>query len=290
MRTLGAAMLCATAIAAQQANANAAACASCHKDVVKNFAGNPHSKPARLPGGEDKACESCHGPGNAHAQNGAVSLIFDPARAPAKDVDEMCQQCHEATRAHFEQSVHGKANVSCIGCHSIHAAGAPRPLLKIEQPELCYQCHSDVKPQFSMAFHHKVRDGLIDCTDCHDAHGALGENTMPSATWQFTTCTKCHVPAAGPFLYEHAAVKAEGCSACHFPHGGPNRGLLIEANVNTICLHCHLPSPNPATAVSAVPEHIQTTQSEPCTNCHVSIHGANVSAVFLVSTQAKCKP
>ena len=290
MLLLGAAMLCATAITAQRVNADAAACATCHKDVVKSFAGNPHYRPGLVHHGKATSCETCHGSGKAHAQNGAVSLIFDPSLATAKEVDERCQQCHGAKPSHFEHLVHGKGNVSCIRCHVIHAAGAPRYLLKINEPELCFQCHSEVKPQFSPPFHHKVQEGLINCTDCHDPHGALGENSLPSATWQFMVCTKCHVRVAGPFLYEHAVVKAEGCSACHFPHGGSNPGLLIEANVNTICLRCHLPSPNSATAVSAVPEHIQTTRSEPCTNCHVSIHGSNVSAVFLVSTQAKSKP
>jgi DmsE family decaheme c-type cytochrome len=287
---LAAVILRATSIAAWAGNAHAAACAACHKDVVRSFAGNPHSRPTRLPGREDEACENCHGPGKAHAENGAVSLIFDPARATAKNVDEKCQKCHEARRSHSEHSVHGKGNVSCIGCHVIHADGAPKYLLRMEQPELCFQCHSEVKPQFSMPFRHKVQEGLINCTDCHDVHGALGENSLPSATWQFMVCTKCHVPAAGPFLYEHAAVKAEGCLACHYPHGGSNPGLLIEANVNTICLRCHLPTPDSETAVSAVPDHVQTARSKSCTNCHGSIHGSNISAVFLYSKQAKNEP
>jgi len=296
---LGAAMLCATAMAAQPDDAKpgvhqaiqpassnlagVAACATCHKEVVKGFADNPHSRAALTHGGNGVTCESCHGPGKAHVEGGNATTIFNPATATARETDEKCQACH-GRHGNFERSAHGKGNVSCIGCHAIHAPGAPKHLLKMEQPQLCFQCHSDVKPQFSMtSHHHKVEEGLIDCTDCHDAHGDLGENTLRSSRWQFMICTKCHTATAGPFVYKHAVVQAEGCSACHFPHGGPNPHLLIQANVNTICLQCHLPSPNSTTGLPTVPEHIQSAHSQSCINCHTSIHGSNASDVFLSS-------
>jgi DmsE family decaheme c-type cytochrome len=303
MLFLGAAMLCATEIAAQTDEAkpnghpvmqpvscnlaDAAACATCHKEVVKDFADNPHSRAPLTHGGKVVTCESCHGPGKAHVEGGDATTIFDPATATAKQMDEKCQACH-GRPGNFERSVHGEGNVSCIGCHTIHASGAPKHLLKMEQPQLCFQCHSDVKPQFSMTFHHKVEEGLIECTDCHDAHGAfLGEETLSSSRWQFMVCTKCHMGTAGPFVYEHAAVQAEGCSACHFPHGGPDPHLLIKANVNTICLQCHLPSPNSTTGRPPEPAHILSAQSPSCISCHSSIHGSNTSEVFLRSMQGK---
>ena len=298
-------MFCATALASGPGGSNsvatdaiqslsgdstsAADCATCHQQVVKDFANNPHSRPALMKGGKGATCESCHGPGKAHAGTGDVTMIFDPARATAEQVHEKCQTCHKARHANFGPSVHDKGNVSCIGCHSIHSAGAPKHLLKMEQPQLCFQCHSDVKPQFAMPFHHKVEEGMMQCTDCHDAHGALGENALPSSTWQFAACAKCHTSAAGPFVYEHAAVKSEGCTACHVPHGGTNPQLLIKTNVNTICQFCHLPSTNSPTGQPAVPEHIQSAHSPSCVSCHASIHGSNVSNVFLNPTQEKGK-
>jgi hypothetical protein len=147
----GVAMLCATAMAAQTGEANpdgqqamqhastdsadTAVCATCHKEVVKNFDSNPHSG-ARMPGGKGVTCESCHGPGKAHEEGGDVASIFDPATATAKDVDEKCQACHGGRHVNFERSSHGKGNVSCAGCHSVHAAVAPKHLLKLAQPEL----------------------------------------------------------------------------------------------------------------------------------------------------------
>src|ERR1035438_7600784 len=113
-------------------SSDAAACASCHKEVVKNFDSNPHSG-ARVPGGKGVTCESCHGPGKAHEEGGDVASIFDPATATAKDVDKKCQACHGGRHVNFERSSHGKGNVSCAGCHSVHAAVAPKHLLKLAQ-------------------------------------------------------------------------------------------------------------------------------------------------------------
>jgi DmsE family decaheme c-type cytochrome len=295
----GVALLCGTAMAAQTGEANpggqqasmdstdAAACATCHEEVAKGFANNPHSGAARVPGGKGVTCESCHGPGKAHEEGGDLASIFDPATATASVVDEKCQACHGGKHENFERSSHGKGNVSCAGCHSVHAAGAPKHLLKVAQPELCYQCHKAIKPQFSMPSRHKVAEGLIQCTDCHDAQVADRESQRHASAWQYDVCTKCHAATAGPFVYEHAAVKVEGCTACHFPHGGANPKLLTQANVNTICLQCHLPSLNSTTGQSAVPSHSHSAQGQSCTSCHSNIHGSNVSNVFLNSTQEK---
>jgi len=270
---------------APSTSTGAATCAACHKDVVKSFANDPHSKRALVDGGNRVTCESCHGPDNEHAKSGDATLIFNPATATASEFDEKCQACHRSEHANFERSAHGRGHVGCIGCHTIHTPAARKHLLNIEQPELCFKCHNDVKPQFSMPFHHKVEEGLIECTDCHDAHGSLEESTLRTSTWQFIMCTKCHAPTAGPFVFVHPPVKAAGCSFCHFSHGGPNEKLLMQADVNKICLQCHPSSPNSAPGRPAVPEHVQSSQSPLCITCHTNIHGSNTSDVFLKPAQ-----
>jgi DmsE family decaheme c-type cytochrome len=266
----------------------ASPCATCHENVAKDFANNPHSRLALMHSGKSLTCESCHGPGKSHAVGGDdIARIFDPAKSTAKEVDDKCLGCHAGKHANFDRSAHRKGDVSCISCHSIHAAGVPGHLLKMADPQLCFQCHGDVKPQFSLPFHHKVEEGLMECTDCHDPHDTLGENAVRSSARQLMMCTKCHTATTGPFVYEHGAVKAEGCTACHFPHGGPNPQLLDRADVNTICQQCHLPSPNVTTDLPARPVHTQATQEQSCIACHSGIHGSNISNVLLSAKQER---
>jgi DmsE family decaheme c-type cytochrome len=261
-------------------------CATCHEEVAKGFGSNPHNKLAEAHGKTGVTCEGCHGAGREHVESGGdKTKIFNPAKASAKEVDTKCLGCHQGKHANFERSAHGEANVSCVGCHSVHAGEDKEHLLKAAQPTLCYQCHTDIKPQFSMPFHHKVNEGLVQCSDCHDPHGTFEKKGLKSATQQDAVCVKCHTETAGPFVYEHNAVKTEGCTACHTPHGGPNPRLLNRANVNTICLQCHSPSPNFSTVLPSGPAHNQATQYQSCTICHASIHGSNTSAVFFNSTE-----
>src|SRR5579863_53487 len=299
---LGAGALCATALAAPPSGAKSSeapskgaahaefvgsdTCASCHEEVSKKFASNPHTKMALMHGNANGAtCENCHGAGSEHvAGGGDITKIFNPAKATAKEVDEKCLSCDAGAHPDFERSPHAKANVSCIGCHDIHGS-KEEALLKAPQPTLCFQCHTDVKPQFSMPFHHKVNEGLVQCSDCHDPHGTFEKKGLKSAAQQDAVCVKCHTETAGPFVYEHNVVKTEGCTACHTPHGGPNPRLLNRANVDTICLQCHSPSMNFTTGPPIGPSHNQAAQYQSCIICHTSIHGSNTSEVFFNSTE-----
>jgi len=259
-------------------------CATCHDEVAKGFSSNPHSKLAEMYGKTGVTCEGCHGPGKAHVDGGGdITKIFNPAKATAKEIDAKCLSCHQGQHANFERTAHGQNNVSCISCHSVHHTEDKVQLLKVAEPKLCFQCHTDTKAQFNMPFHHKVEEGLLKCSDCHDPHGTFDKKNLRSSSQMDAVCTKCHSETAGPFVYEHDVVRTEGCTACHFPHGGPNPRLLNRANVNTICLQCHSPSPNFTTAQPSGPAHNQAAQYQSCTICHTSIHGSNVSPVFFNS-------
>jgi DmsE family decaheme c-type cytochrome len=252
-------------------------CATCHEEVSKGFADNPHTKMALMHGKAGITCENCHGPGKAHVDGGGdTSKIFNPAKASPKDVVAKCQGCHAGTHPDFERSPHAKANVSCIGCHDIHAAKEEK-LLKAAQPRLCFQCHTDEKPQFDMPFHHKVNEGLVQCSDCHDVHGTFEKSNLRSRNDSNLICTKCHAEMRGPFVYEHTPIKGEGCMGCHTPHGSQNARLLNMPNINVLCNQCH--SPVAAGTVHGV--NAGSSELTPCTDCHTYIHGSNMNAAFL---------
>jgi DmsE family decaheme c-type cytochrome len=253
-------------------------CATCHAEVSKGFASNPHTKMVLMPGNATGVtCENCHGAGSEHvAGGGDVTKIFNPAKASANEVDEKCLGCHAGAHPDFERSPHAKASVSCIGCHDIHGS-KEEALLKAPQPKLCFQCHADQQSQFNMPFHHPVNEGLVKCTDCHDPHGTFGNSNLKSTADQSAICTKCHTDVRGPFAYEHAPVKAEGCTACHSPHGSQNARLLNMPSINTLCNQCH-------SRVANGTVHGQGAGSdelEPCTTCHTYIHGSNINEAFL---------
>jgi DmsE family decaheme c-type cytochrome len=262
-------------------------CKGCHEDKYKSWANTPHWKTALDTKGEasHQGCEGCHGPGADHvAGGGDKTKIFIFETASSKEIDARCLTCHAAAHPNFERSPHAHAKVSCTACHSAHASKSEASLLKVSQPQLCYSCHTDVKPAFAQPFHHKVDEGLMTCSDCHDSHGTFQGRMLKTTADQNAICTKCHAETAGPFVFEHPVIKAEGCTTCHSPHGSPNARLLNVSNANTLCLQCHSSTnlaafPNAASEQGG-PVHNQAAQYVPCTNCHSQIHGSNATYNF----------
>lgn len=261
-------------------------CATCHADVAKDFAANPHHRLALEHGGKGVTCESCHGPGKAHVEGGGnPTKIFRFTSASAERIDSTCLRCHAAAHPNFQRSPHGEAGLSCTTCHSVHHAAPETYLLAGPQPQLCYRCHAEVRTAFEMPFHHRVPEGLMTCSDCHDPHGTFENSRLQlrDSADENAICTKCHTDTLGPFVYEHPVVKTDGCTSCHQPHGSPNARLLQVAQMNTLCLQCHSATNMVAFphAVSPTgPVHDQAAQYVACTNCHTQIHGSNASNIF----------
>jgi DmsE family decaheme c-type cytochrome len=277
-----------------------AVCKSCHPDVWLNFYKNPHFKSVAS-GKETPAhtgCEGCHGPGAAHVKAGGGKTTIPHAFSlmrPGQIVDD-CLACHakDISRANIRRSVHTDAGVVCSSCHSIHKAQAPRFLLaKAQQRDLCYQCHANIRAQFDMPVKHRVNEGVIVCSDCHNPHGTF------AATWRMgvrprmvdqasggeETCIRCHQDKRGPFVFEHAAIRVDGCEACHSPHGSMNSKLLRRPVVYTLCLECHNGAGSGRTGGGVPGQSSAHNMLDPrfqnCTLCHVRIHGSNSDSNFL---------
>ena len=176
-------------------------------------------------------------------------------------------------------SAHLQNNVSCVDCHSPHRPQESQFLMKEKTPLLCYGCHQEIKQQFNRTFHHRVNEGLVQCNDCHNPHGGFLTRQVRATSSQDTVCFKCHSDKAGPFVYEHKAVKIEGCVACHTPHGSSNARLLKRAQVNLLCLECHAFSAD-AGAPATPSFHNQAQKYQACTLCHTAIHGSNTDTFF----------
>jgi DmsE family decaheme c-type cytochrome len=270
-------------------------CKACHEDIFKGWEMTPHWRTTLDPhkGPEWQGCEACHGPGKAHVDaeseaagdpakiEAANKLIFNFKGVPAPDSSKRCLRCHVYGEEHsnFARQAHNLSDVSCIDCHSPHHARQKEFLLVARQPLLCYTCHNEVKADFSKTFHHRVNEGLIKCTDCHNEHGGFLTRQLRSTAAQDVVCFKCHVDKAGPFVYEHAPVKTEGCVICHTPHGSTNPRLLKRSQVNLLCLECHTFTLD--SGAPGIPSfHNQSAKYQACTLCHTMIHGSNFNSFF----------
>jgi hypothetical protein len=70
-------------------------CATCHEEVGKKFADNPHTKMAQMHGSNGATCENCHGAGKAHVEGGGdVTKIFTFKDASTKEITDRCLTCH----------------------------------------------------------------------------------------------------------------------------------------------------------------------------------------------------
>ena len=259
-------------------------CKTCHEDQFKSYNNGPHWRMEKTPHPDvqGQGCETCHGPGQAHVEGGGdTTKIRRFQTLKADEASKVCLGCHENSADHtnFARSQHLKNQVGCTDCHSVHHPKKAEALLKASQPVLCYTCHLEQKPDFSKPFHHRVNEGLIKCTDCHNPHGGFLTRQLRSTAAQDQVCFKCHSEKAGPFAFEHAPVKTDGCVVCHTPHGSTNPRLLKRANVNLLCLECHtLTIDTPAPGLPSF--HNQAQKYQACTLCHTQIHGSNFSRVF----------
>jgi DmsE family decaheme c-type cytochrome len=275
-------------------------CKTCHADIWSNFYKNPHfiSVASGKEPPDRTGCEGCHGPGEAHVAAGGGSKTIPRAfslMAPAQILDT-CLTCHakDFTKANIRRSEHTMTNVVCTNCHSIHHSPTPKFLLAKKQNELCYTCHATVRAQFSMPSRHRVDEGFMQCSDCHNPHGAflptwrMGQR--PAMVKQVMNteepCLKCHFEKRGPFVFEHAPVRIEGCEICHYPHGSTNPKLLRRPVVFTVCLECHNGAGTFGTRNNGEP--LQTSRHnmldpkfQKCTTCHTMIHGSNADQFFL---------
>jgi DmsE family decaheme c-type cytochrome len=275
------------------------ACRACHPAVAQQFYRNPHFKSlaSTTTAPADAGCEGCHGPGRAHvrAGGGKQTILAFSALSPRQVLDT-CLRCHswDYQRANIRRSGHSSADVVCTACHSIHQPATPRTLLAENQVTLCSRCHTAVEAQFSLPSRHRVNEGFMRCTDCHNPHGSnqstwkTGHRSrmVETALNNEQPCLRCHTDKRGPFLYEHPALRVDGCESCHFSHGSTNVRLLKRPFVFTLCLECHNGAGNFGRDRDGVtrqsPSHnMADPRYRQCTQCHVRIHGSNADRTFL---------
>lgn len=282
-------------------------CKECHEVQFKNFTGTKHARLKNVESWKDKVqgCESCHGPAKKHLEDPTAHPMISFANKNAKFISETCLTCHAGRESHnnYRRGEHWRNDVGCTDCHSVHSAPfehekagsttfvkdvsrenpnrATTLLLKSNDPQLCISCHSETKSQFSKPFHHKVLEGTMKCSDCHNPHGGFQAKQTKLAVGADSSCIKCHTNKQGPFAYEHAPLKTEGCAACHAPHGSNNQKMLNRSSVRQNCMECHSAISNPDFPETPTFHNQTNNRYINCTVCHTTIHGSNTNKYFL---------
>ena len=275
-------------------------CGTCHEDIYNAFQQNPHKlvDTQKRRGFEGKACESCHGPGGKHAGSADKKDILNPAHMPPGEAARDCLKCHLNQPTHIGriQSSHAKNEVGCTTCHAIHRNGpnglVPRKMAAIN--EQCASCHTAVWAEFQRPYKHRLPESAMSCVDCHNPHGSILSVSRQTYAANEPGCFRCHGNLRGPFTFEHAPIRLEGCGACHEPHGSANPRMLIRAEVRYMCLECHANLPTGAPTGSALIKNppalggvppafhdLLSPQFQNCTVCHMKIHGSYVSQNLL---------
>ena len=252
-------------------------CLGCHDD--KGYKGTKHAlasnpkTPVATHG-----CESCHGPGKAHAESGDAKLIVNPLKMTPQRASEACVTCHNrSTHALWTGSQHDQRNVGCVTCHSVHAPKGPSQIKAASEPQLCATCHRNVVNRLHRFNHMPVREGTMQCSSCHNPHGSTNTKLLKTGTTVDEACTSCHAEKRGPYLWEHAPV-ANACVTCHDPHGSNNERMLAS-KVPFLCQRCHVASNHPPAVYDSFVLKNSTSANKifgrGCVVCHSQIHGSN---------------
>jgi DmsE family decaheme c-type cytochrome len=270
------------ALAADQPTGAAAfaPCSDCHDTLVPAFLTNPHATASTALVGK-AICESCHGDGTKHAEEGGdTSFIKVPRGATGAKV---CLSCHQDRPGfdHTATGFHASASVNCTDCHSVHAA-VTTPLLRSKASTLCVSCHLEQKMQFGKPYAHRIGRGGIECTSCHNPHGGPGVDKSLKLTMAGEIpCLSCHPETQGPFVFTHVTGIAGNCLSCHEPHGSNNARMLTRSQVDQLCLECHTTLPTGLLGPQPPSIHdLRSARYTNCTVCHVAIHGSNSSPML----------
>jgi DmsE family decaheme c-type cytochrome len=253
-------------------------CVTCHEGYDTTINGTKHGfvRNPRTPAAA-QGCETCHGPGEAHAQDPEKVKPRQFDKMSARAVSDTCMTCHtRGQHALWEGSQHEARNVACVTCHSVHSPKSLKAQLKApDQLKLCVNCHRDKVAKLDKSGHMPVREGKMECSSCHNPHGSTNVRLLKTGNSINELCASCHAEKRGPYLFEHAGISGESCATCHDPHGSSNDRMLV-AKLPFLCQRCHNHTRHPATMYdNRVTATSNRLYSRACVTCHAAIHGSN---------------
>jgi len=118
-----------------------------------------------------------------------------------------------------------------------YVGSGPHPT-RVDEKTNCLECHADHAT--GVHVHPAVEQGCLSCHSIATREDASYVAAKPSKT---IICFECH--EAARFAYSHFPYATGDCLRCHNPHVSAISKLL-RANLNDLCLGCHLRTPESA--------------------------------------------
>jgi DmsE family decaheme c-type cytochrome len=248
-------------------------CAVCHEDLAAAFVKNRHTR-------VKQSCQACHAGAEKHADSGDPGDVTNPANLTGLAGDKACLGCHQNQQTQLGRirGGHARSTVNCSSCHSVHKPKA------VAAAANCGSCHASTVAEFQKPYRHRLQEGGVNCTSCHNPHGRTLSHNLAAVSANEPGCMNCHGNLRGPFVFQHAPVRQEGCAACHEPHGSVNPRMLTRAEVHLQCLECHSSGVGPSAAPGGTPpafHNLRDPRIRNCTVCHVKVHGSHVNRALI---------
>ncbi|HUL92977.1 MAG TPA: cytochrome C [Burkholderiales bacterium] len=180
-------------------------------EQIDHYMKSIHARPNREDQSRTNAtCYNCH---DAHY----VYPKDSPGRAEWRlGIPNVCGKCHEAQRAEYFDSVHGRQVIGnanpaapiCSDCHTTHDVDRPKlDSIRLTIVRNCGNCHSESLRSYANTYHGQVGQlgyaYTATCFDCHGNHG-IQRVSHPQSTVhpsnRLQTCQKCHVRATAGFV------------------------------------------------------------------------------------------
>jgi cytochrome c553 len=178
-------------------------------------------------------CESCHGPGEAHAKAPSKGNIIHPAKITDIETRKMvCEQCHTRTQASTHSSLAQDLRGYRIGDAYMDFSTYTRPAWGKGNRQVSvdgkgrrdHQQDMDIRLSATMKGEHSTHAAMA-CFDCHDAHGVGNKNKKNptlKAVSPVANCASCHGAMAAKVV--KVMDGRQGWKRAGFPDWGTEYG------------------------------------------------------------------
>ncbi len=197
-------------------------CAGCHSTGVDHYAQKWTE--------QNITCESCHGPGKAHAEKPAITNIVNPARLSTERATEVCLACHLAGKPTVPEYAWPVGYQPGKKLADYWHGFEPEPGKQSAEFWGNGTAHKN-RVQGNTFSHSIMHAQGLQCSNCHDAHGSRHQSMTIKSAETNALCLTCHGPgkSIGPNYasiseHTHHAATSTGsqCINCHMTKTGEN--------------------------------------------------------------------